>query len=436
MPTSTVAEGPALTSFDVLRQVASLAIIVVALSVVVMQRKSASVGQSATILIGAAVFALMFYPRNVSIASWARRIPWRTEYSGWAIFWSLLLLTLKLSSSHIRPEGGNLEFVNSPIPVTTTAEIFVHWGTQLVLIAASSLLLWRFSLASFMLAVFLACTLFYDKAALFIYVLIGIQLLRLLRERTAAGTWREVFGEALVIASLGLVLLPEVVFLNDSYGPEIERMNTIFKIYTTAWALLGLCAIYLLSRVSEMRSKELDAAAPYASIFVAVVIVAVLAFGTGRFYDHVWPMRVRTASPVYGSEGLGEADKQFPGSGEIIRALRTKPHGRVLESQGRAYSFTSFVSTLSGQPAYLGWSNHVNLLTKLGGEIGRREKITDEFYKEADCAARRDIAQREKIRYVVVGSLEKAKYSDVYELDFSCFATLAKKGEYALYQTP
>jgi uncharacterized membrane protein len=76
------------------------------------------------------------------------------------------------------------------------------------------------------------------------------------------------------------------------------------------------------------------------------------------------------------------------------------------------------------------------LLTKLGGEIGRREKITDEFYKEADCAARRDIAQREKIRYVVVGSLEKAKYSDVYELDFSCFATLAKKGEYALYQTP
>lgn len=435
-PYSTPKQAPALKPFDVIRQIASLVVLVVAVGFVVMKRKTASVGESSTILIGAAVFAMLFYPVNVSISSWVRRIPWRPQYSGWAIFWSLLLLALKLSSSHIKPEGGDLEFVKSPIPVTTTAEIFVHWGTQLVLIAASSLLLWRFSLMSLMLAVFLGCTLFYDKAALFIYVLIGVQLIRLLRERTSAGTWREVFGEALVIASLGLVLLPEVVFLNDSYGPEIERMNTIFKIYTTAWALLGLSAIYLLSRVSEMRAKELDAAAPYSPIFIAIVVVAVLVTGTWRFYDHVWPMRIRTTSPVYGSEGLGEADKQFPGSGEIVRVLRTKPHARVLETQGRAYSFTSFVSTLSGQPAYLGWSNHVNLLTKLGGEIGRREKVTDDFYKEADCAARRDLAQRERIRYVVVGSLEKAKYSNVYELDFSCFTTLAKKGDYSLYQTP
>jgi uncharacterized membrane protein len=436
LPKSTSTEGPTLTSFDTMRQVASIAVLLVALGVVVIQRKSASLGQSATILLGAAVFALLFYPRNVPMASWMRRISWQPRYSGWVIFWSLLLVALKLSSSHIKPEGGNLEFVSSPIAVTTTAEIFAHWGTQLVLIAVGSLLLWRFSLASFMLGVFLVCTLFYDKAALFIYVLIGIQLIRLLRERSTPGTWREVFGEGLIIASLGLVLLPEIVFLNDSYGGDIERMNTIFKIYTTAWALLGLCAIYLLGKVSEMRSKELNAVAPGASIVAGLMIVSVLCVGTSIFYAHVLPMREMKASPVYGSEGLGLADNKFPGSGEIIRTLRTKPYGRVLETQGRPYSFTSFVSTLAGQPAYLGWANHVNLLTKRGGDIAQREKVTDDFYKETDCSARRGLAQREQIRYVVVGSLEKSKYPGVYELDFSCFTTLAKKGDYSLYQTP
>jgi uncharacterized membrane protein len=60
--------------------------------------------------------------------------------------------------------------------------------------------------------------------------------------------------------------------------------------------------------------------------------------------------------------------------------------------------------------------------------------VTEQFYTEVDCAKRKEFARIENIRYVVVGSLERQKYSGVAQLDFSCFNPIAQAGEYSLYE--
>ena len=317
----------------------------------------------------------------------------------------------------------------------------MHWGIQLGFLTLGSLLLLRLSAQTVVLAGFLGLSLLYDKAALFIYCIMAFQVVRFLADKEGGqdGGWGRVFEDALIVSGLVLILTPEIVFLDDSYGPEIDRMNTIFKLYTTAWGLLGIGAVSVMIRALK---KYEPLVAEYGKAFpiaVGGVIAVGLCFGFSKFYSHTVPMRQNgSQDPTFEAklEGLGEANRWHRGSADTIRALRQLPKGRVLEAQGRAYSYTAFVSTLSSQPSYLGWTNHINLLNKVYGESSRRENVTKQIYNENDCAARKELARKEQISYIVVGTLEEKAYPGARGQDYSCFASVIKSGDYALYQIP
>jgi uncharacterized membrane protein len=362
-----------------------------------------------------------------------------------------ICLALRLSGSHIVPEGGQLTRVVSPIPLTRTPEMLLHWGAPLFFISLGSILLVPRISEKCVALVLLLGSLLIDNAAPFLMVLIGLQMFRLLgaSKKVTERTSCIAFSEGLLLSGVGFLLLPEVVFLNDPYGGENERMNTIFKVYVASWGILTVAAASIFTRgvMAITSTGILDPSLAKGVRWVGGGMGTIALAALSLFFFHAASLRKPPMDQLIvepRAEGLSELQQRFPGSVEIIRKLRDEKKGIVLEAQGNAYDYTTFISTLSGHTAYLGWANHINLLTKrflttpppesVGGEVSKREQNTRSIYANPKCQEKKDLATAEKISFIVLGSKEREKYPGSENTDFACFETLLKEREFLLYK--
>jgi YYY domain-containing protein len=345
---------------------------------------------------------------------------------------AVLWISLYLSSRNILPQETEIAAVRQPIEGTSVASLFRHWGAPLVLIGIALPLLLRGPVRWIAVA---ACggALIAEPSAVLLYLLFVFNALRLHERRTEQKltTPAERLFECFGVSTLGLLILPELVFLNDPYGGENERMNTIFKVYAYAWTPFHLFA-FSLFREAWLRTGLAHVRIVPVPLAYGITLICFCGFT----YRVGFNLR-REQRPEQGFsriEGLAKVEREFQGSASTIRALRRADFGVVLEAQGNAYSWTTHVSTLAGKPAYLGWENHVGLLTKLHDEVARRRDVTEKVYLERDCEEKRRVLNREAIRYVVVGPLERERYPGMDPGSFGCFKKTHEAGLYVLYE--
>lgn len=224
-------------------------------------------------------------------------------------------------------------------------------------------------------------------------------------DRAIPASLLEKFVLILLLVGLGLPLAVEFVYLRDNFG---IRMNTIFKFYFQAWVLLALASAFAVYFVSK-NLRGIPALAWQASMALLVaagMVYPLLAIPNKANYFQDEPTL----------NGIQWVAQHRPGDYAAIQWLRANaPDGAVvLEAPGKsyaAYQYTGRISALTGVPTLLGWGGHESQWRGNYDEPARREPDIDTLFNTVDLSQAQMLLDKYNVTYVVIGPLERERYS-------------------------
>jgi len=239
--------------------------------------------------------------------------------------------------------------------------------------------------------------------------------------------------------AFGLVAMTEIVFLKDVFAGSYPRMNTVFKFYFQAWALLSItcgAAIYFIYEGIQSvvryngwerwagRGVQVAWSAALLVFFVAGMIYPIV--GSYQRTNHYLQ---RTNS----LDGLNYLQSYDPGDYSAIRWLNSHVQGSpvIVEAfgqQGGDYSDYGRISTFTGLPTLMGWAGHeyqwrVNWLNDAynAADFYRRGTDINAIYTNTNPETVLSLMKRYNARYLYIGSLEKTTYPQANLNRFSGF---------------
>ncbi len=246
---------------------------------------------------------------------------------------------------------------------------------------------------------------------------------------------------------------------------DIERMNTVFKFSLQAWQLFAIAGAYgswyVLRYLWEVDTWRLRPRPGRATAAVLAALTAVvLLTGASVFVVEGTPARekARFADLPRGLDGLAYLragvfveDRGTPNQSDdvairladdepLIRWLRENVDGSpvIVEAVGPLYHWTGRISVNTGLPTVAGWDWHqVQQRWDYAGLVNERRIETQKFFTDSDTASAERYLRKYGVRYVVMGTEERAMGSDAGLAKFSQMPALRevfRSGEYAIYE--
>ena len=246
-------------------------------------------------------------------------------------------------------------------------------------------------------------------------------LYRLLKSVTLPDLFAVIMG----LCAIGLVLIPEQVYVRDIYENGNARANTKFKLTYQAYIMFGMTMLYAIFRLLIIEKNRILKA-------VSVIGLILFVWTCGYFGNsaHSWFGEVWKPSQYKGLNATAFLETDFSEDVGGIRWLKEHIEDSpvVLEANGDSYSEYERVSAMTGLPTVMGWYVHEWLWRGNLADINARIADIESIYTSTDETQVRKLLEQYDVSYVFVGSCERKKYGEKLNNDI-----LKKLGE-VVYQ--
>lgn len=249
-----------------------------------------------------------------------------------------------------------------------------------------------------------------------------------------------------------LIAFCEVVFLRDVFASQVPRMNTVFKFYFQAWALLSIvggAGVYFV--LDSLRPPLAHLPATRGTYTASGILwsVALLIF---LLMGAVYPLKA--APQRYGNftqrdnslDGLNYLSSYAPGDYAAIRWLNQHVAGNpaIVEAFGSDYSDYGRISAFTGLPTIMGWEGHewqwrVNWVNRGANSADFFRRIGDinQIYTSNLPQTVLGLMGYYGARYLYVGALEQATYVGANLQRFRSFMHVVYQFDgVTIYQVP
>jgi uncharacterized membrane protein len=229
------------------------------------------------------------------------------------------------------------------------------------------------------------------------------------------------FGVILGISALGLILIPEIVYVRDIYEKEYARSNTMFKLTYQAYIMFGIVMGYLFVRM-WMEKRH--------AVRKILTTVGFICFAASCCYIgtavHSWFGKVWDKEQYQGLDATAFLENDFSEDASAIRWLNENVEGSpvVLEANGDSYTEYERVSAMTGLPTILGWYVHEWLWRGDPGAINERSQEVEAVYTSGSQELIESILKEYDVKYIFVGSTEREKYPELNEVMLQTVGTV------------
>ncbi|MEE3013733.1 MAG: DUF2298 domain-containing protein, partial [Chloroflexota bacterium] len=228
--------------------------------------------------------------------------------------------------------------------------------------------------------------------------------------------------EAVPLLLVGLALFIGIGVDLVRVEGDIGRMNTVFKYYLEIWVLLSVASAYMLwwLGTSGFLRTGLGVGSWIWVVLLAVLLSSSLVYTilgsqarlSDRFNDGPFTLN----GMAYMSEAIHQEQEQpieLKWDQEAIRWLQDNVTGSpvILEAHLSQYHWGARFAIYTGLPTVIGWPWHqIQQRTDYSFAIDDRVQDVREIYETADDKRALELLRQYRIKYAVVGDLERITY--------------------------